>query len=216
MNRPQTVHLSAILTMVASMACLSTQDTFSKLLMLTLTPMIIIWTRYGVQTAMITAIILRKKSPLLFTSQQAKLQLLRGCLVVGGSLFGYGALQRIPVAEFTAIYCLVPLAVTLLARFVLKEKVNAIGWLFIAGGMTGAELGLLAFVAVAGSYGQFFMVLAFAKAPASVLSPYLYSAIGFSALGGWLMFNHLPDLWALIGMLMIAGFGLASAWFNRR
>ena len=178
--------------------------------------MTIIWTRYGVQTAMITAIILRKKSPLLFTSQQAKLQLLRGCLVVGGSLFGYGALQRIPVAEFTAIYCLVPLAVTLLARFVLKEKVNAIGWLFIAGGMTGAELGLLAFVAVAGSYGQFFMVLAFAKAPASVLSPYLYSAIGFSALGGWLMFNHLPDLWALIGMLMIAGFGLASVWFNRR
>ena len=79
MNRPQTVHLSAILTMVASMACLSTQDTFSKLLMLTLTPMIIIWTRYGVQTAMITAIILRKKSPLLFTTQQASLQLLRGC-----------------------------------------------------------------------------------------------------------------------------------------
>jgi len=30
-------------------------------LTLTLTPMIIIWTRYGVQTAMITAIILRKK-----------------------------------------------------------------------------------------------------------------------------------------------------------
>jgi drug/metabolite transporter (DMT)-like permease len=108
------------------------------------------------------------------------------------------------------------LAVTLLARFVLKEKVSAIGWLFIAGSMTGAELGLLAFVAVAGSYGQFFMVLAFAKAPASVLSPYLYSAIGFSALGGWLMFNHLPDLWALIGMLMIAGFGLASVGFNRR
>ena len=72
--------------------------------MLTLTPMTIIWTRYGVQTAMITAIILRKNSPLLFTSQQAKLQLLQGCLVVGGSLFGYGALQRIPVAEFTAIY----------------------------------------------------------------------------------------------------------------
>jgi drug/metabolite transporter (DMT)-like permease len=140
MNKTQPLHLGAILTMVASMACLSTQDTFSKLLMLTLTPMIIIWTRYGVQTAMITAIILRKKSPLLFTTQQASLQLLRGCFVVGGSLFGYGALQRIPVAEFTAIYCLVPLAVTLLARFVLKEKVSAIGWLFIAGGMTGALL----------------------------------------------------------------------------
>jgi drug/metabolite transporter (DMT)-like permease len=285
MNTSKTSHLAAILTMVASMACLSTQDTFSKLLMLSLAPVIIIWTRYGVQSALIIATILRKKSPSLFTTQQPKLHLLRGSLVVGGSLFGYGALQRMPVAEFTAIYCLVPLTVTLLARFVLKEKVSALGWLCIAGGMAGAllvvrpgghvdptgatlalmgvvcytgfqtltgylarqdspltiqfftsllgfsvmsaaapffwpsdlpwpDLALLALVAVAGTYGQFFMVLAFSKAPASVLSPYLYAAIGFSALGGWLMFNHLPDALAIGGMLMIAGSGLLAGWWN--
>jgi drug/metabolite transporter (DMT)-like permease len=77
------------------------------------------------------------------------------------------------------------------------------------------DLALLFLVALAGAYGQYFMVLAFAKAPASTLSPYLYSAIGFSALGGWWMFGHLPDAMAVWGMLMIAGFGLAAGWLNQ-
>jgi drug/metabolite transporter (DMT)-like permease len=213
--------------------------------------------------------------------------LLRGALVVGASVFGFGALQRMPVAEFTAIYCLVPLAVTVVAQFVMKESVSWLGWLCVAGGMTGAllvvrpggdvdpvgaglalmgvvcytgfqtltgylarqdspltiqlctsalgfalmsaavpffwpdqmswpDLALLGLVALAGSYGQYFTVLAFSKAPASVLSPYLYTAIGFSALGGWWMFDHLPDALALCGMGMIAGFGLAAGWLNQR
>ncbi len=287
MSTARTIRLTAILTMVAAMACLSTQDTFSKKLMLSLTPVVIIWTRYGLQTALVSLSIWRRRSPQLLRTRQWPLHLLRGALVVGGSVFGYSALQRMPVAEFTAIYCLVPLAVTLVARFVMKEQVSWLGWLCVAGGMTGAllvvrpgghvdptgallalmgvvcytgfqtltgvlarqdspltiqwctsllgfatmsalvpffwpaalpwqDLALLGLVALAGSYGQFFMVLAFAKAPASVLSPYLYSAIGFSALGGWWMFDHLPDGLAVGGMLMIAGFGLAAGWFNRQ
>lgn len=287
MSTAQATRLTAILTMVAAMACLSTQDTFSKKLMLSLAPAIIIWTRYGLQTALVGVSIWRKRSPQLLRTRQWRLQLLRGILVVGGSVFGYGALQRMPVAEFTAIYCLVPLAVTFVARFVMKEHVSALGWLCVAGGLCGAllvvrpgghvdpmgaalalmgvvcytgfqtltgylarqdspltiqlctsalgfavmslavpfvwpaelpwsMLAMLLFVALAGSYGQFFMVLAFSKAPASTLSPYLYSAIGFSALGGWLMFDHLPDALAVFGMLMIAAFGLAAGWLNRR
>ena len=255
MSSIQATRLSAILTMVAAMACLSTQDTLSKKLMLSLAPVIIIWTRYGLQTALVSVSLWRRRSPELWRSRQWRLQLLRGVLVVGGSVCGYGALQRMPVAEFTAIYCLVPLAVTLAARFVMKEQVSWPGWLCVAGGLTGAllvvrpggdvdpvgallalagvtchtafqiltgylarqdspltiqlftsvfgfaslslvapffwpaalpwpDIALLLLVALAGAYGQYFMVLAFAKAPASVLSPYLYSAIGFSALGG--------------------------------
>ena len=287
MSTAQATRLTAILTMVAAMACLSTQDTFSKKLMLSLAPAIIIWTRYGLQTALVGASIWRKRSPQLLRTRQWRLQLLRGVLVVGGSVFGYGALQRMPVAEFTAIYCLVPLAVTFVARFVMKEHVSPLGWLCVAGGLFGTllvvrpgghvhpigasqalmgvvcytgfqtltgylarqdspltiqlctstlgftvmslvvpffwpaelpwpDLLLLLFVALAGAYGQFFMVLAFSKAPASMLSPYLYSAIGFSALGGWLMFDHLPDALAIGGMAMIAGFGLTAGWLNQR
>jgi drug/metabolite transporter (DMT)-like permease len=255
--------------------------------MLSVAPAIIIWARYTLQSALITASVWRRGGGALWRTRQWRLQLLRGCLVVAGSIFGYGSLQRIPVAEFTAIYCLVPVAVTLVASVVLKERVSRIGWLCIAGGLAGAllvvrpdgavdplgaglalmgvvcytgfqtltgylarldspltiqlctsllgfgvmsmlapwfwpenmswpELALLLFVALAGSYGQYFTVLAFSRAPASVLTPYLYTAIGFSALGGWWMFDHMPDLWALTGMLMIASFGLASVWFNRR
>ena len=287
MSSAQATRMSAILTMVAGMACLSTQDTLSKQLMLSLAPAIIIWTRYGLQTALVSVSLWRRRSPALWRTRQWRLQLLRGMLVVGGSVCGYGALQRMPVAEFTAIYCLVPLAVTLVARFVMKEQVSWLGWLCVAGGLTGAllvvrpggdvdpagallalagvvcytgfqtltgylarqdspltiqlctsvfgfaslslavpffwpvalpwsDLALLLMVALAGAYGQYFMVLAFAKAPASVLSPYLYSAIGFSALGGWWMFGHLPDATAICGMLMIAGFGLAAGWLNQR
>jgi drug/metabolite transporter (DMT)-like permease len=287
MSRPPTRHLLAILTMVGSMACLSTQDTLSKQLMLSLAPAIIIWTRYALQTALVGVSLWRQGSPALWRTRQWRLQLLRGVLVVSASVCGYSALQRMPVAEFTAIYCLVPLAVTFVARFVMKEPVSALTWGCVAGGMVGAllvvrpggdvdptgamlslmgvacytgfqtltghlarqdspltiqwctsvfgfvclsfvapffwpaslpwsDLGLLLLVALAGSYGQYFMVLAFAKAPASVLSPYLYTAIGFSALGGWWMFDHWPDGLALCGMLMIAAFGLASGWLNAR
>lgn len=286
MSSAQATRMSAILTMVAAMACLSTQDTLSKKLMLSLAPAIIIWTRYGLQTALVSVSLWRRRSPALWRTRQWRLQLLRGMLVVGGSICGYGALQRMPVAEFTAIYCLVPVAVTLVARFVMKERVSWPGWLCVAGGLTGAllvvrpggdvdtagallalagvvcytgfqtltgylarqdspltiqlytsvlgfaslslaapffwpaaidwpDLALLLMVALAGTYGQYFMVLAFAKAPASVLSPYLYSAIGFSALGGWWMFGHLPDTTAVCGMLMIAGFGLAAGWLTQ-
>ena len=140
MSSTRQTHLSAILTMVAAMACLSTQDTFSKKLMLSVAPVIIIWTRYALQTALVSATIWRRRSPGLWRTRQWRLQLLRGTLVVGGSVFGYGALQRMPVAEFTAIYCLVPLAVTLVARFVMRERVSWLRWLCVAGGMTGALL----------------------------------------------------------------------------
>jgi drug/metabolite transporter (DMT)-like permease len=287
MSTAQATRLTAILTMVAAMACLSTQDTFSKKLMLSLAPVVIIWTRYAVQTTLVGMSIWRRRSPPLLRTRQWRLQLLRGVLVVGGSVFGYGALQRMPVAEFTAIYCLVPLAVTLVARFVMKEHVSTTGWLCVAGGLCGAllvvrpgghvdptgaalalmgvvcytgfqtltgylarqdspltiqlctsafglvclslvlpffwptdlpwqDLALLLFVALAGSYGQYFTVLAFSKAPASTLSPYLYTAIGFSALGGWLMFDHLPDALAVGGMGMIAGFGLLAGYLGQR
>ena len=287
MSSVQATRLSAILTMVAAMACLSMQDTLSKKLMIGLAPAIIIWTRYGLQTALVSVSLWRRRSPELWRSGQWRLQLLRGVLVVGGSVCGYGALQRMPVAEFTAIYCLVPLAVTLAARFVMKEQVSWSGWLCVAGGLMGAllvvrpggdvdpvgallalagvachtafqiltgylarqdspltiqlftsvfgfaslspavpffwpaalpwpDLAMLFLVALAGANGQYFMVLAFAKAPASVLSPYLYSAIGFSALGGWWMFGHLPDATAICGMLMIGGFGVAAGWLSQR
>ena len=38
--------------------------------------------------------------------------------------------------------------------------------------------------------------------------------IGFAMLGGWLMFNHIPDQWSTIGVILIAICGLASAYLT--
>jgi hypothetical protein len=37
------------------------------------------------------------------------------------------------------------------------------------------------------------LILAYQRAPAATLTPYLYAQIGFSMLGGMLVFSHVPD-----------------------
>ena len=71
-------------------------------------------------------------------------------------------------------------------------------------------LGLL-LMGVAAAGGNLFFVLAFERAPAATLMPYMYLQIGFGILGGWLVFDHVPDSWALVGMGMIAACGVAGA-----
>ena len=73
-----------------------------------------------------------------------------------------------------------------------------------------------AFMGVMGSVGHFMMILAFARAPASTLMPFLYAQIGFAMLGGWLVFSHVPDQWSMLGMVMIAACGAAGAWLTVR
>ena len=43
------------------------------------------------------------------------------------------------------------------------------------------------------------------------MTPYLYAQIVFAMLGGWLVFNQVPDSWALAGIALIAACGVAGA-----
>jgi drug/metabolite transporter (DMT)-like permease len=74
----------------------------------------------------------------------------------------------------------------------------------------------LCFMGFMGTVGHFLLVLAYHKAPASTLTPYLYSQIAFSMLGGWLAFNHLPDGASMFGMGLIAMCGAGGAWLTVR
>jgi len=64
--------------------------------------------------------------------------------------------------------------------------------------------------------GHFMMILAYARAPVSTLTPFLYAQIGFAMMGGWLAFSHVPDHWALFGIGLIAVCGAAGAWLTVR
>jgi len=78
------------------------------------------------------------------------------------------------------------------------------------------EWALLCLMGFMGTVGHFFLILAYQRAPASTLTPYLYAQIAFAMLGGWLVFSHVPDATSLAGMALIAVCGAAGAWLTVR
>jgi drug/metabolite transporter (DMT)-like permease len=74
--------------------------------------------------------------------------------------------------------------------------------------------GLMVVMGVAGAMGHFLLILAYRRAPASTLTPYLYAQIGFAMAGGWAVFGHVPDGWSILGMGLIALCGVAGAWLT--
>ena len=86
-------------------------------------------------------------------------------------------------------------------------------WVWID--LPGASVWLVLFLAgLLGTLGHYFLILSYKRAPAAVLMPYVYVQIGFAMLGGWLLFAHVPDQWALIGMALVAVCGVAGAWLT--
>jgi drug/metabolite transporter (DMT)-like permease len=76
-----------------------------------------------------------------------------------------------------------------------------------------AQLIAMGFLATA---GHFFLIMAYMRAPAATLTPFLYAQIGFAMLGGWLVFQHVPDQWTLVGMGLVALCGALGAWLTVR
>lgn len=64
--------------------------------------------------------------------------------------------------------------------------------------------------------GHLLLLQAFSFATPSVVSPFLYSQIGFAMGMGWLFFGQMPDNISLIGMAVIMGCGLFSIWLSVR
>jgi drug/metabolite transporter (DMT)-like permease len=74
----------------------------------------------------------------------------------------------------------------------------------------------LLLMGVLASIGHFLLILAYSHTPAATLTPYLYTQIGFAVLGGWLVFDHLPDQWTFAGMGLVALCGAFGAWLTVR
>lgn len=72
----------------------------------------------------------------------------------------------------------------------------------------------LLIMGVMATLGHFLLILAYGRAPAATLMPYMYAQIGFAVLGGWLVFSHVPDHWTLVGMGLVALCGALGAWLS--
>ncbi|MFP8780785.1 DMT family transporter [Hydrogenophaga sp. RWCD_12] len=75
--------------------------------------------------------------------------------------------------------------------------------------MHGLKIWLLVgLLGVFGSLGHYFMIKGYQKAPASRVTPYMYTQIAFATGAGWLVFGHAPDVWTVLGIALIAVCGV--------
>lgn len=78
-----------------------------------------------------------------------------------------------------------------------------------------ASPSMLAVSGGASMLGNMFLILAYGRAPATRMAPFVYFQLVGALLLGWGVFGTLPDIWGLAGLalLMISGFG--SAFLRR-
>ena len=62
-----------------------------------------------------------------------------------------------------------------------------------------------------GTFGHLMLIRAYMRATAPVLTPFLYTQIAFATLAGWLVFQHVPDGLAWLGIAVIAASGVGNA-----
>lgn len=75
---------------------------------------------------------------------------------------------------------------------------------------------LLLGIGLAGWASHEMMTRAHGFAPASLLSPFSYSFIIFMGFWGYIIFDHIPDRWNIIGAMIIAGAGILIWQRERR
>ena len=100
-------------------------------------PFQIVFARYLSQF-IILIIIFNKKSIFHLKSQYPLLQILRGTLLLVTTCFMFSGLAYLPFAENIAIYMIGPVITTILAFFILKEKISFLQIIVVIVGLIGA------------------------------------------------------------------------------
>jgi drug/metabolite transporter (DMT)-like permease len=67
---------------------------------------------------------------------------------------------------------------------------------------------LMVGVGVFGAGGHFLLILAHRNAPASVLSPFIYTQIIWATTFGYLVFANVPNHWTMAGAAIVIASGL--------
>lgn len=134
---PKANAVLGIVLVIAAASCFATMDTTVRYVGAFFSVALVLWARYALHAAVMSLWIALSRDKT-FRTANPLFQIARGALLAFASAMAFAALRRMPVAEFTAIVMLTPLAATLLARFWLKERVSRLRWLLVVGGFIGA------------------------------------------------------------------------------
>lgn len=76
--------------------------------------------------------------------------------------------------------------------------------------------GLLLATGAFGAVGHWLLILAHARAPAAILSPFIYTQIVWMVALGYLIFGDVPDRWTLVGASVVIASGLYLLYREQR
>ena len=263
-------------------------DTGSKYVGAILPLLMALWLRYVLQSIFTVSWGLAQSGVDIFRTTHPRFQVMRAALFCSSNACAMMSLRYLPLAEFTAVVAMTPLAMTLVAALWLRQPVSPVRWVLVAMGfigtvviirpgganfsggalvwpllqlaantayqivssqMAGKErplttqiytsllalvlttaslpwfwqmpdtaalwLGALA-MGVGSTIGHLMLLKAYEHAKPATISPFLYSQIPFAVFSGWLLYGHMPDHWAVLGMVAIAVGGALSAWLTVR
>ena len=75
---------------------------------------------------------------------------------------------------------------------------------------------LLLTLGVVGSLGHYILILAFRATTASTLQPFHYVVLIWATMIGYLVFGDLPDMWTVLGAVIIAASGMYAFYRERQ
>jgi drug/metabolite transporter (DMT)-like permease len=144
---------------------------------------------------------------------------LTGALIIirpGADVFSLASMLPLAAGTFYASYALTPRFLgrdePILTSFLYTALIGSIGatvlvipvWEWPSAGAWGIYLML----GVAGALGQYLLIRSLTVAEAGVVAPFGYAGIIFATSWGLIAFGEVPDLWTLLGALVIIGAGV--------
>jgi RarD protein len=125
---------------MTAVAMFVVMDTTSKYLSRYYPVPAIVWARYFFHVLLVVVALGPRLGWGLVRTRRLGVQLLRGLLLAGSTLFFVFAIKQMPLAETSSITFIAPVLVTLMGAFFLKEKVETARWLAVAGGFAGVVI----------------------------------------------------------------------------
>jgi drug/metabolite transporter (DMT)-like permease len=217
------VPLSAVLLIVVASACFTTVDVSVKHLSQRYPVPLIAWARWGVQALVLLALAAPSLRFDLLRTSQLRAHLVRGALLICSSLCFFFALRFLPLAEATALNYTSPILVTLLAGWLLRERLTRPRWTFVVAGFVGmllivrpgsdalAPAALLA-LGAAGLYA-IFQIMTRKLAGENLMTLMIYpSLLGTFALSLAIPFVHSDDWYPTSDLAAFVGIGVMGSF----
>jgi drug/metabolite transporter (DMT)-like permease len=130
--------ITGIILMLVSMSVVPLMDGIAKDLSARFSVVEIVWARYFFHLLYLLPVVLLRHGPTALMPRYPVLQMIRGGLLLGSTIFFFAAIAVMPIADALAIVFISPLLVTALSPVLLGEKVGIRRWMAVIVGFFGA------------------------------------------------------------------------------